>query len=406
MRQLTFRARAGSRAERGQASIFLAMSIPVWFGLMGLVVDFGWAYCRKVAAKTAATAAASAVAASAGATAPTAQASTTCPSTIDITKAWNVGCDFAIKNGFTNGSSNRTVAIAIGSGSTGIPVSGVTPTGYWVSATVSESIPTLFSRVIGDDAATVSGRSTVAVNSSCTFSSLTSPMGLGVLGLANTTITNSNVTINGNEGVYTGGSISNMAPSTVTGNVYEASAGQCSNSCGPGKVNGSLIVDSADLQTLVTAATSNASTASALTPTQTFSAISSPTTITGNGGTNVIRINGDINSSITLSGSAKDLFIINVSGSLSLSGSTSLGLSGGVTASHVLYNFTGTSGSIKAQVGNTLYGTFLAPNYSMSIDGIWYGELIGKGTISLLSAATVTSEPFSCSNIYKASIVE
>ena len=151
------------RGQHGQASLLLTLSIPVLFGMLGMVVDFGWAYWRREAAKTAANAAAAATVAKAGTTAPTAQSSTACPSTTSSSVAWNVGCDFATQNGFTNGSHNRTVSIAIGSGSTGIPVSGAKPDNYWVSATVTESIPTLFSWVLGKASMTVLARSTVGV---------------------------------------------------------------------------------------------------------------------------------------------------------------------------------------------------------------------------------------------------
>jgi hypothetical protein len=135
----------------------------VLFGLLAFTVDFGWARFRREAARTAAQAAAAGVVAAAGSTVPPSQSDTTCPTTPDSTTPWNVGCQFAIQNGFTNGVNNQTVSIQIGHGSTGIPVSGVSPSGYWVSATVSENIPTLFSRVLGQTAMSVSARSTTAV---------------------------------------------------------------------------------------------------------------------------------------------------------------------------------------------------------------------------------------------------
>ncbi len=139
--------------------------MPVLFGLLGLTVDAGWAYWRREAAKTAATAAASGTVSASGSNTPTTQALTNCPSSLDTTKAWNVGCDFAAKNGFTNGVNNRTVAIQIGSGASGIPVSGANPNKYWVSSTVTEKIPTLFSWVLGKSSMTVSARSTLGVYS-------------------------------------------------------------------------------------------------------------------------------------------------------------------------------------------------------------------------------------------------
>jgi hypothetical protein len=133
------------------------------FGLMGLVVDIGWAYWRREAAKTAAEAAVAAVVLAAGTTTPTAQSGTACPSSPDPLVAWQVGCIYASQNGFTQGVSRRSVSIQIGNGSTGIPVGGVSPNKYWVAATVSESMPTLFSAVLGKTNMTVSARSTSAV---------------------------------------------------------------------------------------------------------------------------------------------------------------------------------------------------------------------------------------------------
>ena len=130
-----------------------------------MVVDFGWAYWRREAAKTAASAAASGVVAAAGTTTPTTQASTACPSTINTSLPWNVGCDFAVHNGFTNGVNNRTVNIQISTNNASIPVTGVAPSKYWVSATVTETIPTLFSWVLGHPTTMVSARSTVGVYS-------------------------------------------------------------------------------------------------------------------------------------------------------------------------------------------------------------------------------------------------
>jgi hypothetical protein len=67
-------------------------------------------------------------------------------------------------------------------------------------------------------------------------------------------------------------------------------------------------------------------------------------------------------------------------------------LGGGVTANHVLYNFTAGSGTITSQVGNLFYGTLLAPKLSFNLDGAFIGEIIGGGSsIQLLSNATVNA---------------
>jgi hypothetical protein len=223
----------------------------------------------------------------------------------------------------------------------------------------------------------------------------------GVLGLQNTQINNSNVYITGNEGVSQGGKLTNMAPSTITGNAVESSSGQYS---GPGKLGGNLNIDPAMLMQAGTDALNASSTAAGLATTQTFGSITSPTTVTGNGGLNVIAVNGNIKSSLILSGTSSDIFIVNVTGSLSFSASSQLGLTG-VTADHVLYNFTGASGTISSQVGNVLNGTLLAPKYSFNLDGAFYGEIIGGGkSIGLLSGAKVTQIPFSDASFQHQSI--
>ena len=40
------------RKRRGQALIFITLSLPVIFGGLAMAVDIGWAYWRKEAAKT------------------------------------------------------------------------------------------------------------------------------------------------------------------------------------------------------------------------------------------------------------------------------------------------------------------------------------------------------------------
>ena len=82
---------------------------------------------------------------------------------------------------------------------------------------------------------------------------------------------------------------------------------------------------------------------------------------------------------MTPSGTANDVFIVNVTGTLTLGGSSVLGLSGGVTADHVLYNFTGVGYTIATHVGNVTNGTLLAPQCNFDLDGMFNGEIIGGG---------------------------
>jgi len=255
----------------------------------------------------------------------------------------------------------------------------------------------------------------VGILAALLFVSITAPVaqaeaiGLGqagnyaVLGLdsvtAGTAINASNVTINGSVGVSHLSTLSNMAPSTINGTVYYQDAGSVS---GPGHFNGTPATFQQSMTQAVTDAF-NANTQNALLPaTQTVSGnITTGTTFFGNGGLNVIDVNGGIslnNNNITLHGSASDVFVVNVTGDLSLTGTASL-LLDGVATSHVLYNFTGGTsahhGSFDTHVGDVVYGTMLAPFYDMNLDGTWHGELIGGPlSIGLLSGAIVTEDSF------------
>ncbi len=218
----------------------------------------------------------------------------------------------------------------------------------------------------------------------------------GVLGLQNTKIANTSVTIHGNEGVSQGGALANNAPSTITGNANEYASGQYS---GPGTVGGSVVVNPTLLAQNDADALTASSEASALTPTQTFTAIntsgSTTTTITGNGGLNVVKI-GSISmsgsSSLILKGTASDVSSSSMSrGPSAISGTGVMGLTEGVTANHVLYNLTGAS-NITTNAGNALFGTFLAPNANWNVDGSFVGEIIdGGSTFSLNGGANVNA---------------
>jgi hypothetical protein len=101
--------------------------------------------------------------------------------------------------------------------------------------------------------------------------------------------------------------------------------------------------------------------ASGLTATQTFGQISSATTITGNGGLNVINMTGLKGAELTLNGGADDFFVFNVSGVVDTN--KQMFLTGGLEANRVLWNLTASSGqAFKTAGGNSSVGTFLAVN--------------------------------------------
>jgi hypothetical protein len=96
-----------------------------------------------------------------------------------------------------------------------------------------------------------------------------------------------------------------------------------------------------------------------LTATQTFGNITGTTTITGNGGLNVIHVGNLQNPILNLSGNASDFFVFDVSGVFNTN--QVMSLIGGVTANHVIFDFTGTSGNVfQTSGGDLLEGTYLA----------------------------------------------
>jgi hypothetical protein len=158
-----------------------------------------------------------------------------------------------------------------------------------------------------------------------------------------------------------------------------------------------VLVPTTTTQSALTSAQDVSNFASSLTATQTFSTINNTTTITGDGGLNVIDVANIQNAKLTLSGTANDFFVFNVSGAINTN--QAMSLSGGVLASHVLFNLTGTSGNVFQTSGGDLsIGTYLATRggqfqfSNLNLDG----QLINTdGNVQLVSGSQIpTSAPF------------
>jgi Flp pilus assembly protein TadG len=217
--------------RRGQAAIMVTLSLIPTLGLLGLVVDIGYSYYRKQMAQTAAETAAIAAAMAVENNALTCntaglvcQDATACPAspTLSATSNMTNGCLYAKQNGFVN-SGNQTVTMEAHLTTTkSPPVTGASPA-YWVSATITETEPTLFSAVLGKASTLVVARSTSGVftepANACIYSLAPNGNGLKV---------NGSVTINSSCGVYVdsnsttnpyaldfGGSSANMTASKI-----------------------------------------------------------------------------------------------------------------------------------------------------------------------------------------------
>src|ERR1700722_4586838 len=170
--------------QRGQAALFMTMTLTLSFGLIGLVVDLGWAYWRQEACLAAAQSAAmggirsamtsnttwpttctanSAVVCQATATACPTNLTPPMTATTDIQAA----CLYAWQNGFkATGKQNVTIAANIGNPPTASGVS----TAYYITARTTEQVPLTFLAVIA-------GRTSSIVAAVATAGIISSPAG-------------------------------------------------------------------------------------------------------------------------------------------------------------------------------------------------------------------------------------
>lgn len=154
-------------------------------------------------------------------------------------------------------------------------------------------------------------------------------------------------------------------------------------------------------QTAASLAQSVSSYASTLAATQTYSNIYTATTLDGDGGLNVIDVGNIQNAKLTIDGTANDYFVFNVFGGIDTD--QTMTLEGGITASHILFNLTGSSGTVlQTSDGDSLYGTFLATDggqFSLS-DLQLCGELIDTdGNVQFGFGSKIgTSEGFQTTN--------
>jgi len=175
------------------------LSLGATLGLIGLVVDIGWAHWRKEACRSAAHSAALAAAIAAkdfggcNIAGVRCQAETACPVSPANETNIDAGCRYYKQNGFVN-QNRQFVRMAAGMGTP--PFNGVV-SDYWVSATVSEEIPQLFSWVLGNPLARVSARVSAAVykppSGACIYALAPAGTGLSVTG---------SVTVHSGCGIY------------------------------------------------------------------------------------------------------------------------------------------------------------------------------------------------------------
>jgi hypothetical protein len=188
----------GHSRESGQALVLVTLAMFAMFGLVGLAVDFGWAYYVEKTAQAAADAGALAAVKRAvdanpsmwtcGSGVDCAATPVDCPS--GATGMLASACVYAAQNGFTPATNSRqrvtvqasdattppTVQACNTPGNRGCSTAGCTtvnlrhpPTApcvdtvFWVTVRVSQTVPQLFSAIMGNPTGLVSARATAAV---------------------------------------------------------------------------------------------------------------------------------------------------------------------------------------------------------------------------------------------------
>jgi hypothetical protein len=151
--------------RRGQALILVTFALIAMCGLLGLAVDLGWGYFVKKSAQVSADGGALAAAQytlnHVGQTQPFTvkmgySGTNTCPDALDL--GLSTGCQYAQQAGFAG-------TIAMTSGTTFPPatVPNLSAGFYWVTARAVETIPQLFSAVLGNPTGISSARASAAV---------------------------------------------------------------------------------------------------------------------------------------------------------------------------------------------------------------------------------------------------
>jgi hypothetical protein len=206
-------------SRRGQAALFATLTMVPVLGMIGLVVDAGYAQYEREAAQTAAQAAAiggimaaksaSNYTCSSGVTC---QSATACPSTLNTpTNPIQAACLYAQQNGFTNGGKSGNQTVMVAANTTSPPISGTSPS-YWISVTVSQKLPLTFLSVLGQKWGNVSANSTTAIYGSSTGGCVyvMSPSGSGITMSGGGISSNCGVYVNSNSSsavLSSGGSI-------------------------------------------------------------------------------------------------------------------------------------------------------------------------------------------------------
>jgi len=162
------------RRLRGQALLMVTFAVVPMMGIIGMVVDLGYMHYLRKSAQAAADAGAlasivyfhsnnSGASFSCSTSGVTCKTSYSCPSSISsATDPVSEACLYAKQNGFIN-SGNQTVTIDSNVTSPPTYAPNVKTAAYWVTVTVAQTVPQLFSAVQGNTSGKIQAQATAAV---------------------------------------------------------------------------------------------------------------------------------------------------------------------------------------------------------------------------------------------------
>ena len=168
---------ARKKTSGGQAIVMVTLALMAMCGMMGLAVDLGWSFFVKKQAQAAADGAALAAVQEAlklnggGAgvincgVVDCVEPITPCSSFTTSASNLSDGCAYAARNGFTVGGLGGRQNVTIQANTTAPPPTapGVNDIKYWVTVRTWQSIPQLFSSVLGNTEGAVSAIATAAI---------------------------------------------------------------------------------------------------------------------------------------------------------------------------------------------------------------------------------------------------
>lgn len=220
------------------------------------------------------------------------------------------------------------------------------------------------------------------------------------LGNSSFTISKDTTVVNGNVGVDSNQDLNFSGGGTINGSIYGGDNTSFAISGSP-SISGGTYTDSSLVLQAVTDAANAASYYGGLAATESVDAgiFSNGGTITGGGGLNVIDVTGGINlsrSTLTLTGTSSDTFVLNVSGGIDLSRSNIV-LSG-INPDQVLFNLAGTGTELTTTGDSDTAGVFLAASGSINLSGgthdadfIAGGSMIWQSGVQITQATSLIS---------------